>query len=1515
MLGILSHYNTILISNTETIEEKIRIVSSLGKIVELIGQPVSFVTLQILTTLQTALEIDVLRTAALNSWNLFIRTLLPQDIVPVLSRLVVVVADLHERCTAYQLQLIVGTLEYLLLELGPKLGPDYYELPLLPNVVEFQHINRQIQENRNSHGVLEIICLLLPGVMNENSAVVKQSLHEMIKVLQENCEFLNEHVLEESINSCIPLLIKHLLETCSRFNGSSLDIQLLCAKCLGVLGAVDPGRLEFTRDEERLLVLDNNSSPEDSLSFVCVLIEKQLVPAFRSAPSTKVQDKIALTLQELLKTFGFDSKLISGHLSIGNKDPRKSILQKWQAFPKSVQEVIQPFLESKYGIQEANTGQSKLSSPLYPKRANYKEWIQMWALDLINRLPESIPKKVFALCGRLIKGADANISIVLFILPHIILNVLLAGSEDDQQDLLVEVTTVLTDSSLSDIGAREKREFACQTIFILVDHLTKYMRHRRLSLAKRQVKKSVKVDDSHNVTVIRACKIVEHFLAQIPQDIMAQASYRCKAYERAVMHFEQHMRHQGAIAPGWWSSTIQSDNDAESYKLPSSQNLYSHLQQIYSNIDDPDGMSGIAAMFRNPTIEQQILEHESSGNWSAMQTCFEILLKNDPTNLKHHIGLIRCLKNLGHFETMINHVNGAIVTHPDWKKYLAGYAIEASWRLAHWDDIEHFLQISHEENFEVSLGQLLLAGQKLDVLSFNNTLRKVRASLMAPLAAASMESYQRCYDHIRKLHMLSEIESVFEVQQDPKDVEENAKRLFATWELRLKSTVASFRVREPILNLRRVLLAQMIKGKRRVIDECGKNWLQAAKVARKAGYIQTAFSAIMHAEEMHSGQAHIERAKWHWTNREFRKGISELQSALETSFAVTADDGNPSAANGSMSTLHIRAKTNLLLARWMDEKCMGNPSALQQKYKSVIEDQAEWEKGHYYLGRFYNKLYETEKKNTTSQRALGPSYALFVCKSYAQSLTYGTRFIYNTLPRLLTIWMDLGTTKVKRFMEMNKTVKRLITKLPTYYFLTTFPQIVSRICHPNDSLYTSLERIMIQVMTVYPQHALWHLISVYRSTYKFRSARCSAVFSKVKVILEAMKLTEQLLILCNHQISSRDPSLSMSATFKVLSKMQKLSMIIPLQSNMTVTLPLSSLSHSFESHNPFPNNMPRIEGFRDEIEVMQSLQKPRKITVIGSDGNDYIFLCKPKDDLRKDTRLMEFNSLINKLLKKSAESRKRSLHIRTYAVIPLNEECGLIEWVNNTVGFRNVLVKSYKSKGIYMLPQEAKQVSDRKDLPPAEIFVKHLLPRHPPVFHEWFVETFPEPTRWFASRRAYSTTTAVISMVGHILGLGDRHGENILFDELTGETVHVDFNCLFEKGLTFEKPEKVPFRLTHNMVNAFGVTGVEGVFRNACEATMRVLHLNQELLMTVLETFIYDPLCEWSKRKGGTVSEDRGEVQNEQALRSLNTIKRKLEGWVGQVPYSVEGQVHELINQAMEVQNLSVMYIGWAAFM
>jgi len=177
----------------------------------------------------------------------------------------------------------------------------------------------------------------------------------------------------------------------------------------------------------------------------------------------------------------------------------------------------------------------------------------------------------------------------------------------------------------------------------------------------------------------------------------------------------------------------------------------------------------------------------------------------------------------------------------------------------------------------------------------------------------------------------------------------------------------------------------------------------------------------------------------------------------------------------------------------------------------------------------------------------------------------------------------------------------------------------------------------------------------------------------------------------------------------------------------------------------------------------------------------------------------------------------------------------------------------YEQRGSHIFSRELTPLltklkeSDEKDA--ADIFVKQVLSMYPPVLHEWFVEMFPEPSTWLASRLAFGRTAAVMAMVGSILGLGDRHSENILLDTNSGDVVHVDFNCLFEKGKLLETPERVPFRLTQNIVDGLGVTGVEGVFRIACEIVMQLLRDNRDCLMNVLEPFIHDPLVEWEDEK------------------------------------------------------------------
>lgn len=53
---------------------------------------------------------------------------------------------------------------------------------------------------------------------------------------------------------------------------------------------------------------------------------------------------------------------------------------------------------------------------------------------------------------------------------------------------------------------------------------------------------------------------------------------------------------------------------------------------------------------------------------------------------------------------------------------------------------------------------------------------------------------------------------------------------------------------------------------------------------------------------------------------------------------------------------------------------------------------------------------------------------------------------------------------------------------------------------------------------------------------------------------------------------------------------------------------------------------------------------------------------------------------------------------------------------------------------------------------------------------------------------------SLISITGYILGIGDRHLENTLYNFVNGELVSIDFGISFGYGLNIPVPELMPFR-------------------------------------------------------------------------------------------------------------------------
>ncbi|CAL0314575.1 unnamed protein product [Lupinus luteus] len=277
-----------------------------------------------------------------------------------------------------------------------------------------------------------------------------------------------------------------------------------------------------------------------------------------------------------------------------------------------------------------------------------------------------------------------------------------------------------------------------------------------------------------------------------------------------------------------------------------------------------------------------------------------------------------------------------------------------------------------------------------------------------------------------------------------------------------------------------------------------------------------------------------------------------------------------------------------------------------------------------------------------------------------------------------------------------------------------------------------------------------------------------------------------------------------------------------------------------------------IASFARQLVVITSKQRPRKLTIHGSDGDDYAFLLKGHEDLRQDERVMQLFGLVNTLLENSRKTAEKDLSIERYAVIPLSPNSGLIEWVPNCDTLHH-LIREYRDARKITLNQEHKCMlsfaPDYDHLPliaKVEVFEFALDNTEGNDLARvlWLKSRTSEI--WLERRTNYTRSLAVMSMVGYLLGLGDRHPSNLMLHRFSGKILHIDFGDCFEASMNREKfPEKVPFRLTRMLEKAMEVSGIEGNFRSTCENVMQVLRTNKDSVMAMMEAFVHDPLINW----------------------------------------------------------------------
>lgn len=570
-------------------------------------------------------------------------------------------------------------------------------------------------------------------------------------------------------------------------------------------------------------------------------------------------------------------------------------------------------------------------------------------------------------------------------------------------------------------------------------------------------------------------------------------------------------------------------------------------------------------------------------------------------------------------------------------------------------------------------------------------------------------------------------------------------------------------------------------------------------------------------------------------------------------------------------------------------------------------------------------------------------------QNYRRTLSWGDFYVRRAIFRLFELWINNSGGVMDRSREycddvatiLNFEVKRAIESIPTYNWIELTHQIVSRLgVEGADECYEeNMFDLVYKMAAEHPYHVLYHVFAQIKSSAEYdpKFVTASRIIERLrdrdrgryKLIIEQMeKMIEAYILLAQCRIDKtklRNP-------FPIPSQVKKRSLsdlhLLPI---LTADIPIDYKCE----YDLAKTGIATFRHFGENCRLVGGVNQPKLVECYGSDGNIYKQLAKSgNDDLRQDAVMQQYFKLVNSLLKMTQSVRK--LRVKTYKVIPFTPEAGLLEWVDETMMLATYLVSGgsgIRSAHERYRPNDLKSDKCREMMMEAisssslRATFDEICEKFKPVMHHFFLENFALPAQWHAARLQYTRSVAVNSMVGYVIGLGDRHNSNILIDKVTAEVVHIDLGIAFEQGLFLKTPERVPFRLTRDLVDGMGACGVEGVMRRCCEETMKVLRANKDALTTVIAVLIHDPIVKWAVgskhqrrvKNDETFEEeevDQFEAQtgNLDAERALLRVKQKLDGYEEGEIRSVEGQVQQLLHDAQDEDNLSMMYHGWAAW-
>nr|XP_019572365.1 PREDICTED: DNA-dependent protein kinase catalytic subunit isoform X2 [Rhinolophus sinicus] len=343
---------------------------------------------------------------------------------------------------------------------------------------------------------------------------------------------------------------------------------------------------------------------------------------------------------------------------------------------------------------------------------------------------------------------------------------------------------------------------------------------------------------------------------------------------------------------------------------------------------------------------------------------------------------------------------------------------------------------------------------------------------------------------------------------------------------------------------------------------------------------------------------------------------------------------------------------------------------------------------------------------------------------------------------------------------------------------------------------------------------------------------------------------------------------------------------------------------------PVPEYHARIAGFDERIKIMASIRKPKRIIIRGHDEREYPFLVKGGEDLRQDQRIEQLFEVMNVLLSRDAACSQRNMQLKTYHVIPMTSRLGLIEWIENTLTLKELLLSnmSQEEKAAYLSDPKAPPFEYRDWLTKMSgkygvgaymlmykgasrtetvtSFRKRESKVPAGLLKRAFLKMSMGPEAFLALRTHFASSHALMCISHWILGIGDRHLNNFMISMETGAMIGIDFGHAFGSATQFlPVPELMPFRLTRQFISLMLPMKETGVIYSVMVHALRAFRSYPDLLTTTMDVFVKDPSFDWKNfeqkmlKKGGSwIQEINVTEKNWYPRQKICYAKRKLAG-------------------------------------